>query len=61
MEGRREPIEVGFRSFAGKLLHWVLGLLGICELHRQRAIKNMLEATENTSWWFLLRRGSMTT
>ena len=45
-KARCKPIEVGSRGFAGKSLHRVLGLLGICGLHRRRAIKNILEASE---------------
>ena len=56
-KARCEPIEVGCRGFAGKSLHRVLGLLGIGGLHRQRAIKNILEAAERASRWLWLRRG----
>lgn len=52
-----EPTEVGCRGFAGKPLDRVLGLLGICELHRRRAIKKRLAAAESTSWRLLLRGG----
>ncbi|XP_061902037.1 uncharacterized protein LOC133649222 [Entelurus aequoreus] len=57
-KARCEPIEVGCRGFAGKSLHRVLGLLGICGLHRRRAIKNILEASEKASRWLWLRRGT---
>ncbi len=55
-KARCKPIEVGCRGFAGKSLHRVLGLLGICGLHRRRAIKNILEAAEKASRWLWLRR-----
>ncbi|XP_039504261.1 uncharacterized protein LOC120460516 [Pimephales promelas] len=56
-KARCEPVEVGCRGFAGQSLHRVLGLLGICGLHRQRAIKNILEAAEKAARWLWLRRG----
>ncbi|KAI4881119.1 hypothetical protein NFI96_020517, partial [Prochilodus magdalenae] len=56
-KARCEPIEVGCRGFAGQSLHRVLGLLGICGLHRQRAMKNIMEAAEKASRWLWLRRG----
>ncbi|KAK0155844.1 Coiled-coil domain-containing protein 171 [Merluccius polli] len=56
-KARCEPIEVGCRGFAGKSLHWVLGLLGICGQHKRRAIKNILEASEKASRWLWLKRG----
>lgn len=36
-------LEMGCRGFPGQSLHRVLGLLGICGLRRQRAIKTILE------------------
>ncbi|XP_038147774.1 uncharacterized protein LOC119787807 [Cyprinodon tularosa] len=56
-KARCEPIEVGCRGFAGRSLHRVLGLLGICGLQRRRATKNILEAAEKASRWLWLRRG----
>ncbi|CAJ1075238.1 LOW QUALITY PROTEIN: uncharacterized protein LOC109089580 [Xyrichtys novacula] len=56
-KARCEPIEVGCRGFAGQSLHRVLGLLGICGLHRRRGTKNILEAAEKASRWLWLRRG----
>ena len=58
-KARCEPIEIGCRGFAGKSLHRVLGLLGICGLHRRRATKNILEAAEKASRWLWLRRGDV--
>lgn len=44
-----EPIEMGS-------LDRLLGLLGIFRLHRQRAIKNILETAEKPSRWVWFRR-----
>ncbi|KAI4877591.1 hypothetical protein NFI96_020647, partial [Prochilodus magdalenae] len=56
-KARCETIEVGGRGFAGQALHRVLGLLGICGLHRRRAMKNITEAAEKASRWLWLRKG----
>ncbi|KAI4885725.1 hypothetical protein NFI96_026178, partial [Prochilodus magdalenae] len=56
-KARCETTEVGCRGFAGQSLHRVLGLLGICGLHRRGAMKNITEAAEKTSRWLWLRRG----
>ncbi|KAL7854779.1 hypothetical protein SRHO_G00169690 [Serrasalmus rhombeus] len=48
-KARYKPIEVGCWSFAGQSLYWALGLLGICRLHRRRAMKNIMEAAEKAS------------
>ncbi len=54
-KARCKPTEVGCRGFAGQSLHRVLGLLGICGLHRRRAKKNIME---RASRWLWLRRGT---
>lgn len=54
-KARCDPIVVGCRGFAGKSLHRVLGLLGICGMQRRRTIKDIKKASEKTSQWLWLR------
>jgi len=54
---RCEPIEVGYRGFAGQSLCRAYNTLGITGATRQRAIKLVTEAAEVASSWLWIRRG----
>ena len=54
---RCEPIELGWRGFAGQSLCRAYNILGIIRVSKRRAIKEVTEATEFTTRWLWIRRG----
>lgn len=58
-KARCEPIEVGHRYFAGRLLCKVYTLLGITRASKRKAMKATMEAAERASRWLWLKRSDL--
>ncbi len=58
-KARCEPIEVGWRGFAGRSLCKVYTLLGITGATKRKAIKSTMEAAERASRWLWIRRSDL--
>ncbi|KAI2661305.1 Glutamyl-tRNA(Gln) amidotransferase subunit A [Labeo rohita] len=50
------PIEVGCQGFASQLLCRALKLLGMRGLHKNKAIRNIMDAAEKASRWLWINR-----